>query len=156
MTSIKKAKLEYFNLLRELYLNVENRDVVNEVLVYICRDVRCEIVSSLGEGCDSCELCNNCFKKFKGEPLHNGDHGFCVGCTLSHFDKYTKFIRRTISPFGSSVCFEFYHNCDISDNEYYSKTVTDSNFVDFVYRFTGNTKLITNPSSIFWPKYSLQ
>ena len=158
MSLVKNIKLEdeeeNINLLKEFYLNKENRNLLNELLKYINRSRRYTLMNAFQKREDYFKsLCNNCFKQFKeGEgALWTGDHEFCASCSLTHFDKYTEFI----GSYQSSDCvsFAFHHTCDILHKEYFKKSINALNFVKFITTFTNNTRLSTNPSRLFWPDY---
>ncbi len=108
-----------FNIIRELYLNKENRDIINEFLKYINRKERSDFIYSMSHDICRYLFCDNCFKGSSGTRTKYsrcdrfGRWYFCEKCEEEHFDKYSKFAGIDKDTFDSCVQVCFYHECDI-------------------------------------------
>ncbi len=105
-----------FNIIRELYFNKENRNIINELLKYINRSLRTKFMSAVFSVSDIRFFCTNCFKFCT--PRYSycdcvGLYLFCYYCDIDHFDKYSKLESIRASRDESDAEISFLHLCDI-------------------------------------------
>lgn len=89
--STKKAKLEVqgINLLKELYLDKSNRDILKEVLKYFT--VRARIKISYSYIKDSSKVCNICFSSFYRNAINlDCCYKVCLKCADDHISEYSE------------------------------------------------------------------
>ncbi len=138
----------YFNIIRELYLNKENRNILNEFIKYMNRSAIWFLMYSTQ---DMTSLCHNCFKdENRSEISCSNLHLFCEKCNLEHLDKYSKFYDyHTINGYIELV---YKHECDMSIGpigihfDIYQKVFLDECTTSF--------KSDAKPSIIFHKKFN--
>ncbi len=142
--SIKKIKFENnFNIIRELYLNKENRNLLNGFLKYLNRGSRIIFMVSILNGPIS--ICENCYKDTKTFRTDcNYGSLFCQGCLYEHFDKYSRY--SWIHPGIRNISMKFNHQCDLALKEI-SREIS---FHKFIAEFTNVEKIKSNLSSAFY------
>ncbi len=109
-----------FNLIRKLYLEKENRDIVKEVVKYLGKDIRYRILfpdNYVG-------VCNICFRKdtfniIRCIPNNDFDaSNVCENCVADHYLEYTtavsaiKLLSHKMSK--RMGLFTLQHHCDFS------------------------------------------
>ncbi len=115
-----------FNILRELYLKKDNRNILSEFLKYMSRTKRIYMTSAFGKNINI--LCANCFNCVITNEKSIDINMFCKICLRSHFNKYTRFDLSggKIDPGDSedSDCkynyhfaVSFHHECDLYKRE---------------------------------------
>ncbi len=145
-----------FNIIREFYINKENRNILNELLKYIKRGIRFVFTASIFDKKQSYkkQLCNNCFKYSNLEHYfpqcdEKCWYPFCIKCMDSHFDKYTIFKGYTETPHPGYVKLIFVHVCDIYndpfiiDKEIEIKELNNHKHV---------SKILYEPSGVYYNK----
>ncbi len=139
------------NIIRELYLNRENRNLLNEFMKYLDRRIRSNFsISILGLKF----ICDNCFKykTITYQPGCNNHKGFyfCEKCRIEHFDKYSKYESTFGSIHTKGITLGFSHICDIYKYQsILQKTLRGSSYKDFQnLSYEG----YVSPSSIYFLK----
>ncbi len=147
--STKKIKFENdFNIIRDLYLNKENRNLLDEFLKYLNRDVRYKFMINILKNTNW--ICKNCF--VQSQMLYNTQCGgidkplFCGRCLCEHFDKYSEYLYCDYVQDSNLINIRFSHKCDLYDT---SNLIIKSAVNRFLIRFTNVEKLKSNPSDSF-------
>ncbi len=80
-----------FNILKELYIDRTNKDILNSMLEYIDRHTRTMIVKSYSSGYYTFKehICENCYKESYCTKLGCISFLFCKDCTRKHYETYT-------------------------------------------------------------------
>ncbi len=143
---IKKSKVD-FSIIRELYLNKENRNIVNELLKYINRDVRSLFMREIQ---NIITLCENCFKNEGCSlPICSNKYYFCEKCNTDHLDKYSELDNvHQYSSSGESD-FTYKHNCDVTKKTFkiYLR-ISNSDWLNE----TGSFQINPKPSIFYYKK----
>lgn len=98
-----------FNLLKELYLNNDNRNILEDTLLYLDRFYRGRIIRSFT--LEYGFICLNCFERYDtyyGQNRGDCCNFFCFHCAEYHFSRYTE-----IKQWEFHDCGGFYVSCDI-------------------------------------------
>ncbi len=104
-----------FNIVRELYLNKENRNLLKELLKYLNTCVRGITIISLhkGELILGSSVCIECYKTCEAKfyrCVAENLKGVCKSCHLEHYAKYTK-CEPYVYYEGVFPCVFFKHSC---------------------------------------------
>lgn len=115
----------HFNLLKEIYLKKSNRDILVEVLQYIPRRDRVEILKGVKCYRFDVYLCENCFIRdeltgiqcsIEDTYWRTCDVMFCDNCREQHNRKYTKLIE-IVDYFYEGTDYLYFsveHDCEFS------------------------------------------
>ncbi len=147
--STKKIKFENdFNIIRELYLNKENRNLLNEFLKYLnIIELSYLSISISGET----GICNNCFKYvsvyYQPDCIDYRGFYLCHECRSEHHDKYSKYSHSNLFS-NNNICVVFSHECYLSDKK--STAVVKMSIYKFIENFTNVEKINSSPSSLFY------
>ncbi len=147
--------VKYFNIIRELYLNKENRNILKSLLKYLNTDSKGGIVISFLEVKVEkwVGFCRVCFKKHRGaftRCIVVGYTGVCNNCHIEHIIKYTDKCKAPSihSTFGRGVYFR--HSCKygnfsgsspmpiLDEIKYLEKGTYKENIIDYIndgYKF---------------------
>ncbi len=86
----KILKKMNFNIIKEIYLNKDNRVILESVIHYIKRNTRSKIgISFRDYGIKDAHICVNCFRLLECKHLICTQRYFCYECSSEHYDKYT-------------------------------------------------------------------
>ncbi len=137
-----------FNILREIYLNKDNRNILSEFLKYISRKEIIPLIDSMYS--DTRNICGNCFCKisFLMNSLCGNYYLFCSECILRHFDKYSEFKCITMDSYENCITVLFNHRCDI----YKGITPISKEHVNsykFIKKYVDVDKINAEPSNVF-------
>lgn len=134
---IKSESLYDFNLLKELYLKKENRNILSEVIKYVRQKTRVIIAFIIKESIHNCfhsDICDNCYiycesvngLSCSSLSLHNNcEYYFCETCQLEHNRDHTIMLCGAI--YKDSMVFTITHSC-----KFMSRLVTHI-FMDTIY-----------------------
>ncbi len=143
-----KIKMETrpFNIIRELYLNPENRNLLKNLLKYInTRDRGRTIVSLHKEKIElGSSMCLECYKRRKAKSyrcVQGFPRGACKDCYLEHIIKYTKKCKPYIFNRGlmfgdtskSEVRVRFEHLCGWSILHSANFKLNEKDSLNFLY-----------------------
>ncbi len=140
-----------FNIIRELYLNKDNRNTINELIKHLDRKTMRSLMRLIF---DNESLCTNCFKVglYNGIPKCQRDvyYVFCDKCYKEHLDKYTEFLEYKKSSWTYNrepvLSLIYKHKCDVGETTICNK-IDKNNFEDFIINCTA---LIGKPSYFLW------
>ncbi len=139
-----------FNIIRELYLNKDNRNILNEFIKYLNRETRLKFMINISTNPPS--LCNNCFSEsqiiYKIKCKLSSGYSFCAECTREHFDKYSKYLYCDYMNNSNLINIRFLHKCDIFNNDS-GRVMIKSDVNHFLKIFTNVEKMKSSPSDIF-------
>ncbi len=146
----KKIKLESdFNILRELYLNKENRNILKELLKYVDKTTSGKFMKSfLPKKGRSRSICLNCFNYDRNIYTCACEKNFklCHECFEEHIDKYTKITG--IEPSEDTIedakyiydfCLELSHKCE-SKYKKFCFYVSEIRYVEYLKKYGINCK----------------
>ena len=109
-----------FNIIREMYLKKENRNLTNELLKYINRNEIRKFMNSICNIHDTRSFCTFCLRiclTKVPECSLVAPNFFCDKCDKDHFDKYSKLDFVHTNSRNDIVELLFTHQCVIIGNK---------------------------------------
>ncbi len=111
-----------FNIIKELYFNKSNKDILNSIVQYMSRHTRTMIIRSFNnETCTiASDICNECFHQFPCKTLYCSSFKskdiflFCAYCSWDHNKKHTKNCRLEKYQ-HSEIWVQFDHKCEFAE-----------------------------------------
>ncbi len=153
-----------FNLLRELYLNEYNNNILTDVISYLKRDTRYKIMKSFTD--NDLGMCNNCFRT--GTILTNQEQCelyfayvkdehccFCKECSTIHWNTFTSLSSYRIQTClnQDSIDLKFIHLCDIEKGREIVRYIGPNNYTLFLAKLAENKLLHGVPFDNFYFRY---
>ncbi len=108
------------NILKELYLDKTNKDILRSVLQFMNVDTRYRITLSTKQSSFFLYICNNCFNQCcESFDLACGDSAFfCDRCVREHYENTTSnfmFHTRCVNGFTTQSDFQCKHACEFGE-----------------------------------------
>lgn len=147
--SPRKTKIGDFNILKTLYLDGENRDILSVVRKLISKDTKMKITRSFIEKTNRrkttiCECCFSITKNFRALNcgLKNTQRTeypiFCEKCWANHFNRYTEIehvgYKKNVfidHEYISEVKIDYNHKCPLKEftSQRYFSTVRELEYI---------------------------
>ncbi len=152
MNTFKKVKTESkFNIIRELYLNNENRNILDELLNHIDRESRTIFILSMLKVDNVCNNCFNSKRSLKISSCTENLHLFCNECNIEHVDKHSKLTGVYKINHMELMNMRYSHFCDIGTRPYIYKNIDFRTFLKEYVDLNNDGLFIidTKPSNVF-------